>query len=50
MNNEDTFKEFVSWVLKNSKYHLTGTHLGQIEEGAKLFNKFLQERGNDGKS
>jgi hypothetical protein len=50
MGNEDTIKEFVSWVLKNSKYHLTGTNLGQIEEGARLFSKFLDERENDGKS
>lgn len=36
-------QDFISWVIKNSKNHITGTQLGFIIMGAELYIKYLEQ-------
>ena len=41
--NEKELQEFRSWVIQESKRHLTGTQLGYILNGVELYIKFKQQ-------
>lgn len=39
-------EDFISWVIRNSKSHITGTQLGFIAMGAELYIKYLEQNKN----
>lgn len=35
-------EKFKSFIITNYSYHLSGTHLGHMLEGAEWYNKYLE--------